>query len=337
MKKIYFCIPLILLVFVFISSKSYSQTELRYNDKVRINEALKISEFVSDNIWKDWSKTPFIILLIGDSTEYLINHPNPSPDFSESYSDNFLNAKVYSRKRVFQKGFLATFPAVNGASCVVAGIPENTGKDNLDWVITLLHEHFHQYQNNYPGYFEGVDKLDLKNGDESGMWMLNYEFPYENKEVIAAFNDMKSKLNKAFLNNRLKKFTSSVSAYLKAKNKFKNLLSEKDFRYFDFQLWQEGIARYTEYKTLSYLVKNKYKFTDEFISITDKLNAGEQYKKIIVNLIKEFEGTQLENNKRVSFYSFGAMEGFVLDTYNKEWRNNYFKNMFSTTKLFKKK
>jgi len=331
MKKTLLCFFLLLPILV------YSQEELRYADKVRINEAIKISGFVSDNIWKDWSQTPFVILLVTDSTEYLINHPYPSSDFSQSYFDSYLNTNVYSRKRVYPTGFLATFPAVNGVSCVVVGTAENTKKDNIDWVITLLHEHFHQYQNNYPGYLEGVDNLDLKNGDESGMWMLNYNFPYEDTQIISAFEDMKFKLNTAFLKNDEKNFRGKVKQYLKSKNKFKKLLSEKDFRYFDFQLWQEGLARYTEYKVLSYLENNGYKFSDEFTSISDSLNLKKHYQQTMLNLVKEFEDVELNNYKRVSFYSFGAIEGLVLDTYNKKWRNKYFKNMFSTTKLFNKK
>ncbi|MBS1493290.1 MAG: hypothetical protein JST55_07260 [Bacteroidetes bacterium] len=335
MKKI---ILLVLFLCPFVSfSQSVSQSELRREDKIRIGEAMKISEFVSDNIWKGWSKNDFVILFVTDSLEYLINHPNPSEDFTQSYFDTYLNTKVFIRKKVFQNNFLATFPAVKGVSTIVVGTPENTKKSSINWVITLLHEHFHQYQYSYKKYQDALNKLDLKDGDESGMWILNYKFPYEDSVVNSSFNNLKSKLISAYQSINTKSFRKKTAGYLKEKQRFKKIVSEKDSKYFEFQLWQEGIARYTEYEVLNYLLKNDYQFSQDFKSLSDYETLYDNYQKRLKRLDEEIDKITLKENQRNCVYSFGAIEGLILNKYKPAWRKNYFKNIFSTTNIFIKK
>jgi hypothetical protein len=317
-------------------SQSLSQSEIHHEDKVRISEAMKISEFIADEIWNEWNETDFVILLVADSIEYLINHPNPSADFSESYFDTYLNTKVHVRKKVFQSNFLATFPAVNGVSCIVVGTAENTRRSSLYWTITLLHEHFHQYQNNYKGYYSGVDKLDLKDGDETGMWMLNYKFPYEDSLVNNAFNDLKINLLNAYNAIGEKSFKKKVSKYIRSKTAFKKIVTKKDSKYFEFQLWQEGLARYTEYEILSYLNNKGYEFSEDFKSLPDYESLFDNFQKRLKRLSEEIEKVNLKDNQRSCFYSMGAMEGLILNKYKPSWRKKYFKNLFNTTNFFKK-
>ncbi|MBX7044645.1 MAG: hypothetical protein K1X86_02310 [Ignavibacteria bacterium] len=328
---------LLFLFVIFFSLKGFPQTEIRFEDKVRINEAIKISQFVSDNIWKGWSKTDFAILFISDSLEYLINHPKPSEDFTQSYFDSYLGAKIYVRKKIFQSNFLATFPAVNGVNTVVVGTPENTGRKSLTWVITLLHEHFHQYQFGYEKYQKALDKLDLKDGDESGMWILNYKFPYEDTVVNKAFNELKTKLVSAYQSINTKSFRKKTAEYLKSKKDFEKIVSKKDSKYLEFQLWQEGIARCTEYDILAYLVKNDYMLSGDFKSLNDYEPIADNYTKRLKRLDEEINKVTLYENQRDCVYSFGAIEGLILNKYMPNWREKYFKNIFSTTKLFTKR
>jgi len=116
--------------------------EMRYEDKIRIREAISIANEFGDKIWKGINDVPFVLILITDSVEFLINHPYPSDDFMLSGKDSILKTSIYYRPKQFDKQFLATFPAVNGVNCIVVGTPENTGKSSTDWTITLLHEHF---------------------------------------------------------------------------------------------------------------------------------------------------------------------------------------------------
>ena len=46
-----------------------------------------------------------------------------------------------------------------------------------------MHEHFHQLQWAQPEYLKAIDDLGLSKGDATGMWMLNYPFPYDDPEI----------------------------------------------------------------------------------------------------------------------------------------------------------
>mgnify|MGYP001810241125 CR=1 FL=1 len=133
-------------------SFSYSPPLMRYQDKIRIREAILISNQFEEQIWKNLGQLPFVILLVSDNTEFLVNHPYPSSDFQLSENDTILKTKIYFRSRRFSDKLLATFPAVNGVPCIVIGVPEKTNKSSSEWTITLLHEHFHQYQFSSKGY-----------------------------------------------------------------------------------------------------------------------------------------------------------------------------------------
>src|SRR5205823_11170202 len=49
--------------------------------------------------------------------------------------------------------------------------------------ISMLHEHFHQLQDSQPNSYAETEALNLSHGDQTGMWMLNYAFPYDSPEV----------------------------------------------------------------------------------------------------------------------------------------------------------
>ncbi|HEY0726226.1 MAG TPA: hypothetical protein VGD41_20060, partial [Pyrinomonadaceae bacterium] len=80
------------------------------------------------------------------------------------------------------------FPAVGGVSTIVIGQAENTdSKTSTPWVITLMHEHFHQLQDSQPNFFQDTQALNLSRGDQTGMWMINYPFPYDSPPISSQF------------------------------------------------------------------------------------------------------------------------------------------------------
>src|SRR6267378_5188307 len=107
---------LILLALLALPCNGQQKPAMRMEDRVRIKEAGTISRFYGENVWKGISKAPFAIILVDDSVEFLINHPSPSKDFRPLGYDSLLSTRVYHRKAVFDKQFLATFPAVNGVN-----------------------------------------------------------------------------------------------------------------------------------------------------------------------------------------------------------------------------
>lgn len=308
--------------------------ELRYADKIRIREAINISAQYGDKLFKGYSTVPFAIILVTDSTEFLINHPNPSPDFKLLGQDDVLKTNIYYRKTQFNPHFLATFPAVNGLSCIVVGTPENTNKNSTEWVITLLHEHFHQYQNGYPDYFQSVSSLDLSGGDQTGMWMLNYPFPYDSLLVKNQYELFARALYKTITSINTKKYKYNLMEYLNERKKLKELLSAADYRYFSFQIWQEGLARNTEYNFLEMLTN--YTPSKEILALSDFMLFTELKSKMYSNETENLLINKLNKAKRVCFYSIGFAEGILLDRLNKSWRNKYLTDKFNIEHYSKK-
>lgn len=323
-------------IFLFISCllKAQADLELRYEDKIRISEAFKIAALYGNKIWEDWDKAPFAVLLVYDEYEFLIHHPYPSGDFKLTGFDSLLNGNVFVRKRMFDKNLLAAFPAVNGYQTIVVGTPENTGKSSPEWIISILHEHFHQFQYYQKDYYEDVNDLKLAGSDESGMWMLNYDFPYEDEKINERYNILKNALLKLLnpLPQDSRLFNRDLAHYLEERKKFMNVLNGDDYKYLSFQLWQEGIARYTEYKIADAL--SDYMPSEELQTLTDFEPFYKTADKLRENIFNQLEEMKLKDFKRECFYPFGAAEGLLLDRINKDWKENYMKEKFFLEKYF---
>ena len=242
-------------------------------DRIRLAEAFRIGQSLGNRVWKGWDKAPFAVLLVTPENEFLIRHPRPSKDFTLIGYDSLLKSNVYFRKRTQAIHFLATFPAVGGVSTIVIGQAENTlKKTSTPWVITVLHEHFHQLQSSQPTYYAEVEALNLSRGDQSGMWMLNFAFPYKDDRIKEQFAALSKLLAKALQAKKKSDFSESLSAYLQARKAFQQMLTRDDYRYFSFQIWQEGIARYTEFR-MADLAAKKYRPTKEFRALKDYVTA----------------------------------------------------------------
>ncbi len=311
---------------LFIALQAFAQPKMGYDDKIRIREAMTISNTFGDKIWKGINDVPFVILLVTDSIEFLVNHPYPSDDFKISEYDAITGAKIHYRTRQFQPWFLATFPAVSGVNCIVVGTPENTKKNSTDWTITLLHEHFHQYQFSSKDYYKEVNALGLSGGDETGMWQINYKFSYDSAIVVAQYKKYTTALAKALESINTSSFAKAFAAYKTERNKFKAVLNSNDYNYFSFQIWQEGIARYTEYKFIEALTG--YKPSNEFFMLSDKTPFYIYSQNFYKAQAKELTALDLAKDQRLCFYAIGFAEGLLLDQQNKNWKENYLKEKF---------
>jgi len=317
-----------LLVFlIFQSASAQPHPEISRTDRIRLAEAFRLQEAVGDRIWRGWSKAPFAVLLVTPDHEFLVRHPNPSTDFTSIGYDSMLKSKVWVRKRFFQKNFLATFPAVGGISTIVVGQAENTAaKTSTPWVVTLLHEHFHQLQDSQTGMNEDVEALNLTRGDKTGMWMLNYPFPYESAEV-AAHVSLLSKLLANAIESEKPDFAAKLALYLQSRKQLQIMLSADDYKYLSFQLWKEGIARYTEYHVAK-LAAITYKPSSEFRNLEDYTPIQRTAESLLKNIVGELRTLPLANYKRVAFYYLGAGEGLLLDRTNPGWRGRYLADKF---------
>jgi hypothetical protein len=307
-------------------------TKLSDYDKVRLREAFRLSDSLGNKLWPGWSEIPFPVLLITEKAEFLVHHTTPDSSFKESYDEPTLKTKVYVRPNTLPLGLQASYP-FNGVPTTVIGEAEHTdSKTTTPWIITLLHEHFHQLQDSKPGYFEGVDKLGLSGGDKTGMWMLNYPFPYDSASVQAEFDKLKVALGDA-VNAPDSLLSEKFKNYCAVRKDFSHKLKDDDWKYMSFQLWQEGVARYTEFKVAEWANKN-YTPTPgvgllkdyEPIANTETLHRA---------LIKKAPyNVGLGSNGRFCFYIIGCSEAYLLDRVNPKWKDNYFQQMFTLDPYF---
>lgn len=303
------------------------QVTMPHADIVRIAEFFNIAEAFRDDIWNHWSSAPFALLLITPDHEFLIRHPEPSADFEPAGYDSLLQSMVYVRPRVFPPNLLASFPAVGGIPTIVIGQPEPTGKSSTFWVLTALHEHFHQFQSSQPDYYASVNALGLSGGDQTGQWMLNYPFPYESPDVADRFDEWSLALHNVLQQAGTPEFEESLASYFEKRTLLREALDENDYQYMSFQIWQEGVARYTEYKiaetaSAHYIPSAEFRLVDDFIPFPEA--ADELYG----NIMEGLSGPSLQNHKRVAFYSVGAAEALLLDMLNPDWKKQYFEKKF---------
>jgi hypothetical protein len=306
-----------------------SSPSLTAVDRLRIREGRALAQAVGNRVWQDWDRTPFPVLLVTADHEFLIGHAQPSDEFALVGEDAELGGSIFVRERQYSPKLLATFPAVGGISTIVIGQAEQTmANTSTRWVVTLLHEHFHQLQNSRPGYYDDVNALGLAGNDETGMWMLNYPFPYSDPDVGHEFAAMCRALDTALQARGQADFADKTKSYLDAKARFRELLSAEDYRYFAFQTWQEGIARYTEFRVAE-LAASDFQPSAEFRELPDFTAFAREAQRIVDQIHSQLADMHLDQSQRTAFYAVGAAEGLVLDELNPDWREHYWDDMFS--------
>jgi hypothetical protein len=324
---------LVLLIAPFVAY-GQAQPQLSTTDRVRLAEAFRLGDKLGNQLWANWNKAPFAILLVTPEHEFLIRHPKPSSDFVLVNYDPLLQSKVYYRQRTQPQNLLATFPLVGGIPTIVIGQAENTAKEtSTPWVVTMLHEHFHQLQYSRPGYYDDVNALGLTRGDQTGMWMLNYPFPYDWHEMQELFSHLAHSLANVLQAKTRSDFTAGLSTYLKQRREVESTLSPDDYRYASFQMWQEGISRYTEYQ-IAKLAAERGRPSKAFRMLKDYRAYADVAEDTRIGILSELTTVNLPESKRVIFYSLGAGEGLLLDRVNPRWRQRYFVDKFYLDKYF---
>jgi hypothetical protein len=296
-------------------------------DATRLAEFYRLADQIQDKVWQGWSRIPAPLLLVTADTEYLTHFPDPPKEFQKLGDD------LYARPRQFATNLQATFPAFGPPAVIVIGEPVATSaKSSTPWLITVMHEHFHQLQYSQPGYYQAVEDLGLGKGDKTGMWMLNYPFPYDDRDTAQSFGHLRDTLLAALAQVDQQKFDPLAKAYLKERKMFLAQFLPGDRKYFSFQLWQEGVARYVQIKSAE--AAADYQPTPAFAALPDYTPFSDYALTIRSRTLNELKSVDLAQSKRESFYPFGAAECLLLDRINPEWKSQYFQHLLTTEPLF---
>jgi hypothetical protein len=298
-----------------------STATLAPDDRVRIAEAFRLADAIGDSIWPGWTSAPFALLLVTPDQEFLIRHPQPPADFTRVGYDSLLRSDVLARRRTLAPNLLATFPAAGVVPTIVTGQPGATGKSSTEWVLTLLHEHFHQLQMSRPDYHARVRALALSRGDSSGMWMLNYAFPYDSSLVQSRFGALAAYLDSALSTPAPDVRQSHWVAARLARGALRAALPAADDRYLAFQMWQEGVARFTELEAARFAAA-RFTPSAAFRALPDFVPFGAAAERIEAGIHAGLRAP-LARNRRVAFYAIGAATAMLLDETGREWRGEY--------------
>jgi hypothetical protein len=273
-----------------------------------LTEARQIVSEQSDRYWAGFAKAPFGFLLVETDREVILCDGRTPDGFEAAVVAQNLDCPQAIGPRSWrQPSLLAAMPVFGPPSVIVMGSPETTGKTMPEWQKTIFHEHFHQWQAALPGYYQMVEQLNLSNGDQSGMWMLNFPFPYNNARSVAAHRDASLKLAAA-VRSDAKQLRQRVKAYLAARARFSATVSEREWRYFEFQLWQEGVARWTE------IVVAESSGREQIVAAAQDLRNS---------VMAQLEAPDLRVQGRIAAYALGAGEAMLLERTTPNWRHCY--------------
>jgi hypothetical protein len=272
-------------------------------DRANIDIAQAVVQRVGDSLWPNWSKTPFVVALVTSSGPVFVNGPTPDPMPS------------------FAPDLEATFP-IDGTPTIVIGTPAEVQATPVRWQVTLMHEHFHQWQQTWPAYFPDVRDLGLAGDDKTGMWMLNYRFPYQDAATGDAYGRLANRLASAVDAIGKPEFADDAKAYVEARARFRSMLKPNDYRYFAFQCWQEGVARYTEI-AVARAAAAEHRRDRGFLSDAQAKAFEDDAAATESRVEHRLRSIPLKEGERSDFYALGAGESLLLDQLDPVWRANY--------------
>lgn len=291
--------------------------------RVAVSAALTIVEGDAV-VWPAARLAPRQILLVVGESEFLFC---PEPAVAADLSahglsslgrDGLSGCDVAARPRTLAPDLLATLPLFGDVPTVVMGTPAATGWSYPDWTATLLHERVHQMQNAHPAYSEAAAALDLARGDRTGRWMLEYDFPYA--EAAPRFRILADRAVAALAAEDAG-FRAGLDAYLRERVRLLAALEADDARYVELQLWQEGVARWSE-GALARAAGLRWPLDETWLAGYEARNA------------RELAGADLARDGRPAFYALGAAEAAMLERLGAGWRTRYLAEPFALGPFF---
>lgn len=274
------------------------------------------------SVWPGIEKIPFSMILVSRDTETLFCAP-PVAGFDAGGVDTITGCSVQFRKRVFDVSLSASLDVGDEPSMIVIGLPKALGLGQTDWILTLAHEAFHQYQARLPGYSAKVDGLGLAGGSANGQWMLDYPFPYADPALGAAMDAMAG-AGQAFLEGSSPAIRqAAIASYIAARRQAMATTTPQHWRYYEFQVGQEGIARWTE-RAFALAASR----SDGAIA-----KAATSRRLWLINSLRSIREQGVKVWKRGAFYELGAVEAEMLTAMGVTWRGGYAEQPFAVGEL----
>jgi hypothetical protein len=293
------------------ANEAPSQAPAQLSDPVstELSWIRSVARTDGEALWTGFGTAPFGFLLIRGEREILLCQPSPPAGFTAAGRDQATGCDRFERPRSgLPDGLLAAMPIFGPPSTIVMGTPEATRLSMARWRSTVLHEHFHQWQASLPEYYARVAALDLAGDDETGMWMLNYAFPYQEAEVAGAYAQAARGLAAALEARGSGDYGRRLADYVALRAAFAGTAGGRHWRYLEFQLWQEGVARWTEI-ALGRVSSDA--------SMRAEAEARER------EVLSELRDPDLARQQRLTAYPMGAGEAMLLEACGPGWRSRY--------------
>lgn len=291
-------------------------------DRTLLAETFRLAAELGEQIWPGWGVAPWEVLLVGEGHEFLVNSPRRPEGFVDLGRVEPLEGRVLARPRTVPPGLRATYPMLGGPPLVVVGRPSATGLDPTSWVAVVLHEHFHQLQMSDGSYYADVEALDLAGGDETGNWMLDFPFPYEDSRVAERFRGLGATIRAVLAGDVPPDSIATALSGVAA------VLPDDAYRYLGFQLWQEGVARYVQLRAAQ-LAGERFEPSPAFTALPGYRPFAEVADELEAQILDELAAPQVAERRRVAFYAAGAGLAMVLEEHSPGWRRRYLERKFA--------
>ncbi len=271
--------------------------------------AQAVARSEGERLWPGYGRAPFGMLLVREGRELLLCHPSVPAGFSPAGLDAATGCHGAARPRsTLPANLLAAMPVFGPPSTIVIGTPEATQLTPVRWRATIWHEHFHQYQAALPDYYARVESLGLAGDDRTGMWMLNFPFPYQRPDLVQAHGHAARALAAALAARGGGPLVPLARRYAALRRTLATAAGERNWTYFDFQLWQEGVARWTE-------IAIGRGSGDQ--AARDDAVARER------ELLSALASPDLAREGRLAAYALGAGEAMLMEACGFDWRTRY--------------
>jgi hypothetical protein len=288
-----------------------------------IHMAQVIGRNAGEKVWKGMAAAPFDVLLIEQERETLFCSPTRK-DFARRRWDPITRCWTQTRARTQDPdSFGETDVFGNGRPIILVGVPPTKPDDLQFWTALMVHEHFHQLQDSKPWMGAEVKLLGPVFGGGTGAnsWALVYPFPYKREDVNAVFDKMAAAALDFLQAKTAEEGSNAASDYLAQRAALEHLVSPTDWRYFEEQMWTEGIARWTQAPVM-----------DAYARMSQDpgwRKAAEGMHKARIVSLNAVRRQGIKMWKRSAIYEVGPVEAEIAAMRCKDWKAAYWAHHFT--------